>query len=89
MTYDAVLVARRGLGVDEMRLIAPGFGAAVRWAVFAEKMSEGLDEQRSAARADIPPGLTGAQRIEFTASRNRLREDLKLRDAILYPVGDG
>lgn len=88
MTYDAVLVARRGLGIDEMRLISPQFGAAVRWAVFAEKLTDGIGESRGNAEMAMPDGLTGQQRTDFMGRRTKIREHLKQLDAVLYPEDD-
>lgn len=70
-----------------MRLIDPLFGAAVRWAVFVERLSEGLAEERSAAKAD-PEGLSGSKLTEFLGARSQIREHLKQTDALLYPPDD-
>lgn len=88
MIYDAVLVARRGLGISETRLIDPIFASAVRWAVYAEKLSDGLGELRQNAAAQTPDGLKGAPLVRFVTQRNALREELKKREAALYPPDD-
>ena len=88
MTYDAVLVARRGLGPAELRLGQPGFLRAVRWALYAEKVGADLPELRSAVATDPPDGLTGANRTAFMANRRHLRESLAATEAALYPEGD-
>ena len=85
MTYDAVLVARRGLGPAELRLGQPGFLRAVRWALYAEKVGADLPELRSAVATDPPDGLTGAGRTAFMANRRHLRESLAATEAALYP----
>ena len=90
MTYDAVLVARRGLGPAELRLGRPAFLRAVRWALYAEKVGAVLPEIRQAVATDPPDGLTGAARTAFMANRTHLRESLAVTEAILYPEdGDG
>lgn len=81
MTYDAVLVARRGLGVEEMRLIDPVFKAAVRWATFIDKAYEPVPDLIAAANAEYPdpkpnPASEGARRNEFMAKRRAAREEL-------------
>ena len=88
MTYEAVLVARRGLGIAEMRLIDPLFASAVRWAIYAEKLSDGLGELRQSARSDTPDGLKGPALIRFITQRSAVREELKKREAALYPPDD-
>ncbi len=85
MAYDAVLVARRGLGPSELKLGRPGFLRAVRWALFAEKASADLRELRSAAASETPDGLTGAALTAYTASRKAIREELPALEARLYP----
>lgn len=85
MTYDAVLVARRGLGPTELRLARPAFLRAVRWALYAEKVSADLPEIRSAVATDPPDALMGADRISFMATRTKLRESLAERESLLYP----
>ncbi len=90
MTYDAVLVARRGLGPTELRLAAPEFLRAVRWAVFAEKLAADLPAVRSAVATDPPDGLMGADLTAFMARRTKLRGSLAELEALLYPEdGDG
>ena len=88
MTYEAVLVARRGLGIAEMRLIDPLFASAVRWAIYAEKLSDGLCELRQNAGSETPDGLKGGALIRFITQRNAVREELKKREAALYPPDD-
>lgn len=88
MTYDAVLVARRGLGPAELRLGQPAFLRAVRWALYAEKVGADLPEIRTAVATDTPDGLIGASLTEFMANRKRLRESLAATEAILYPEDD-
>ena len=79
-----MLVARAGLGAADLALIDPGFLAAVRWALFAEKLSDGLGELRAAVGTDPPDSLTGAERMTFIETRKRLREELRLRLAALH-----
>jgi hypothetical protein len=85
VTYDAALVARRGLGPDELRLAEPDFLAAVRWAFFAERGAADLDELRAAVAHEPPDALTKRERLEFIERRKRLRADLAEREAVLYP----
>ena len=85
MTYDAVLVARRGLGPAELQLAVPAFMRAVRWAVFAEKFGADLTEIRAAVATDPPARLEGAALTEFIANRNSLRRSLKVMETLLYP----
>ncbi len=82
MTYDAVLMARRGLGADELRFASPGFMDAVRWAAYAQLTYEGTDELQAAA-AQEPHGLTGAQFTRFQAVRTGAREEIKRRRVLL------
>jgi hypothetical protein len=92
MTYDAVLVARRGLGPAELRLARPAFLRAVRWALYAEQLSGDLPEIRTAVATDPPDSLTGADLIRFMANRKSLREGLAETEGALYPPdedGDG
>jgi hypothetical protein len=84
MAYDAALVARRGLGPDEIRLIEPTFAAAVRWALFAEKLSPDLADLRRVDH-DPPDALTGAARTQFMAARSKAREQYRRELALLYP----
>jgi len=85
MTYDAVLVARRGLGADEIRLIDPRFLAAVRFALFAEQLGEGISELRAAVERPIKSDEIGPDAQAFMALRKSMRDDLAARDAALYP----
>ena len=80
-----MLVARAGLGAAELRLIDPTFLASVRWALYAEKLSDGLGELRAAVANDPDDALKGATRIAFIEARKRMREDLSEREAALYP----
>jgi hypothetical protein len=92
MTWDAVLVARRGLGMDEQRLAAPAFAEAVRWALFAERLSPQLAELRVVAATDPPAQLAGQDRMNFIENRKRARELLTQTEQTLYPPdedGDG
>jgi hypothetical protein len=92
MTYDAILVARRGLGPDEIRLIQPAFASAVRWALLAEKLAPDVADLRRLVALDTPDGLTGAARVAFMDSRRKARAALKVEEAMLYPpdeVSDG
>jgi len=88
MTYDAVLVARRGLGPSELRLAVPALMGAVRWAMFAEKFGADLPELRTAVATDPPDALVGADRAAYMARRTALREQLKLTEEILFPGDD-
>jgi hypothetical protein len=88
MTYDAVLVARRGLGPTELRLAQPAFLRAVRWALFAEKAGDGLAEMRAAAATETPDGLTGAALTTFMVSRSAVRDQLAETERLLYPKDD-
>jgi hypothetical protein len=83
--YDAVLVARRGMGPDELRLISTRFAAAVRWALFAERASRPLEDIREAVRRDPPDELKGARRTEFMTARTRMRAQLAELEATLFP----
>jgi hypothetical protein len=60
LTYDVVLVARRGFGVEEERLATPAFADAVRWAQFAERLAPELIAARQKAATDPPEGLMKA-----------------------------
>jgi len=82
VTYDAVLMARRGLGADELRLASPGFLDAVRWAAYAQLTYEGTDELQAAA-AQEPHGLAGAQFTRFQGNRTALRDEIKRRRTLL------
>ena len=88
MSYDAALVARRGLGADELRLIDPGFAAAVRWAFFAEKVGADLPALRADVTRDPPEGMTGQALVDFQTTRNQVRSTVAELDALLYPPGD-
>lgn len=89
MTYDAVLVARRGLGADELRLAAPGFLDAVRWSVWAEHLLPALDSAEAAAERE-PNGLTGQKLNDAIQERVKARERKRLlRQALLLDDGDG
>lgn len=79
-----MLVARAGLGAAEIALAQPAFLAAVRWALFAEKVADGLADLRAAVATDPPDGLRGADRMAFIETRKRLREDLRQRLAALH-----
>jgi hypothetical protein len=85
MTYDAVAVARRGLGQPEVDLMSPTMAAAVRWAMYVDKAYEPVPELERIAAVDPPnSGLTGPQRMSFIANRNKAREMLKAtREAIM------
>lgn len=87
MTYDAVLVARRGLGVDELRLLSPRFMQAVRWALFAEKVSAGIGQMRAHLR-DSPSGLTGQALTDWKAMRTAVRAEVARIDRTIYPPDD-
>lgn len=88
MIYDAVLAARRGLGVEELRLARGDFREAVDWALFAERAAPELLELRDAAATDPPDSLVGQPRIDFMSRRTAMRERLKAAEALLFP-GDG
>jgi hypothetical protein len=83
--YDAVLVARRGMGPDELRLISTRFASAVRWALFVERASRSLEDLREAVRRDPPDELTGARRTAFMTARTRMRAQLADLEATLFP----
>jgi hypothetical protein len=87
MAYDAALVARRGLGPDEIRLIDPTFAAAVRWALFAEKLSPDLADLEKLDR-DPPDSLTGSARTQYISARRQAREQRDAEMALLYPEGE-
>lgn len=78
---------RRGWGAEQ-DLADGAFAAAVRFALFAEKMSQGLDEMRQQAAADPPTGLTGKAFTDWMGNRERVRKDLERVDRALYPEGD-
>ena len=82
-----MLTARRGLGPDEYRLIMPPFLAAVRWAVFVERIAVDLPDIRRAAKADAGD-LKGARLTDFIGMRNQARAEVKKIDALLYPPDD-
>lgn len=86
-----MLTARRGLGIDELRLIDPRFAAAVRFALFAEKLADGIGRLRAEVKSEPPASLQGKAFTDFTAMRAAMRADLKQRDEALYPpdVSDG
>ncbi len=88
MAYDAVLVARRGLGVEELRLASRPFAEAVRWALFAETAAPQLEGARELVATDPPDSLSGAERTEHIAARGRARERVREIEALLYPDGD-
>ena len=83
-----MLVARRGLGIDELRLIEPAFQSAVRWALFAEQVAKPLDESRRAASHDPPDHLSGKARNEFMSNRKAIRADIARLEAAIYPQDD-
>lgn len=85
MTYDAVLVARRGFSPAEFRLARPQLLHAVRWALFAEKLSADLPEMRAIVATDPPDGLAGQDRTNFMAARTEMRAVLAERERVLYP----
>lgn len=103
MTFNAVLVARRGLGVEELRLLTPEMSAAVRWAVMAESMVPRLEAAEEVARTEPSNELLGlksdpaAERqkalAEFRARRERARKFAAQWRPILFPddevTGDG
>jgi hypothetical protein len=78
VTYDAVLVARRGLGAAELELAGPGFLAAVRWASYAIRICDGLDDLKAIAD-EKPSGLAGQSLIDFQAKRSATRAEIKQR----------
>lgn len=89
MTYDAVLVARRGLGADELRLVAPGFLDAVRWSVWAERLAPGIGDLETVVATE-PTGLAGKALMEHIARRSDARKRLaRLRRDLMLDDGDG
>jgi len=80
--YDAVLVARRGLGADELRLASEAFRDAVRWASFAEATYSDTPELEAIV-AQSPDGLTGQTRTDFIANRAAARTEIKRRRVLL------
>ncbi len=88
MAYDAVLVARRGLGPDEIRLIEPAFASAVRWALFAEKLAPDVADLRRVTTNEPSDALAGAARIAFIRARSTARASLAEEEALLYPADE-
>lgn len=89
MIYDAVLVARRGLGADEFRLVSPGFLAAIRWAVYAEMIDKGADELRSMAGQDAR-GVAPTDLPRFIAANKAARDEVtRRRHLLLLDGADG
>lgn len=82
MIFDAVSVARRGVGAEELRLASPAFLDAVRWAAYAERMWDGVEEQKALA-ASTPHGLSGAAMTEFLGERTKARAFVKQRRELL------
>lgn len=83
-----MLVARRGLGPDELRLIEPEFASAVRWALFAEKLAPDVAELRRLTAHDPPDGLIGPARVKFMDARTKNRDLLNREIALLYPADE-
>lgn len=88
MTYDAVLAARRGIGVEEQRLARPELVEAIHWAVFAEAQAGQLEDLRTVVATDPPDSLKGADRAQFIANRTLARSELRKLEALLYPDDD-
>ncbi len=98
MIFDAVLVARRGLGVDELRSLTPLFASAVRWAVFAEQVAPDLQAAERVARTDPPDELLGLRPNpdavrkqaldEFRRNRQVAREFVARWRPRLFPPDD-
>jgi hypothetical protein len=92
MTYDAALVAERGLGVAELRLASPVFLQAVRWAAFVGRAAPSLAPLQALVATDPPAGLAGQALTTFIRERSQAREQLRDLVAVLYPPdedGDG
>jgi hypothetical protein len=88
MTYDAVLAARRGLGVDEQRLAPPALLEAVYWSRFVEAAAPRLADLREVVAIDPPDALTGADRSQFMQNRQLARTELASLEATLYPADE-
>ena len=81
MTYDALLVGRRGLGVEEMRLVSPGFASAVRWGVYVEKAYERVVDLTELVTTEVPDpkeslAKADARRMEFAKRQRVARTEL-------------
>lgn len=74
MSYDAALVARRGIGADELARMGPAFGVLVRWAMIVEKLYAPVPEAMRVASMDPPGGMTGPDLVEFRANRGMARD---------------
>jgi hypothetical protein len=88
MTYDAVLAARRGLGVEEQRLAPSALLEAIYWARYAEAQAPRLADLREVVAIDPPDGLTGADRSTFMQNRTLARTELAALEAYLYPADE-
>jgi hypothetical protein len=80
-----VLAAHRGLSAEELRLATPGFEAAVRWAVYAERHTQLLADLREVVAVNPPDELTGSARNDFMSNRQLARKELAALEAELYP----
>lgn len=88
MTYDAVLAARRGLGVEEQRLAPPALLEAVYWARYAEAEAPHLADLREVVGTDPPDSLQGPDRTQFIANRTATRAALRELEDQLYPADE-
>lgn len=87
LTYDALLVARHGLGADEQRLASDELLEAVRWVLFAEKAAPELAEWRRVVGMKASE-LDGQARIDLMASQRVARDLVKRAVPILFPEDD-
>lgn len=81
MTYDAVLAARRGLGVEEQRLAPPALLEAIYHARYAEAYAPRLGELRDLLAMPDPDPLPAG----WLKNRVAAREALAELEAALYP----
>ncbi len=70
------MVARRGLGADEVERMTPAFAALVRWALIVEKGYEPVPELERVAAMDPPDGLSGSSLVDFRGNRGKARDAL-------------
>lgn len=80
-----MLAARRGFGAEDARLASGSFLEAVRWALFAERMSPELLATRQVAETDPPDTMKGTALQEFRAKRSAAREQRATLEAALFP----
>jgi hypothetical protein len=95
MTWNAVLVARRGLGVEEVRLMTGPMAVAVRWAAMAQQLAPDLATVEQVAGTDPPDELLGKKidpeqarqkaLLAFQQNRARARKRAAELRELLFP----